>query len=81
VNIARAVADIPGATPVFGIPGAWTWSPAPGLVFAGALSADGEHLFRVDTRDSLDENLVRDVFVFARTSATRTSTSTPRCAA
>lgn len=66
MDIARAVADIPGATPAFGIPDAWMWSPAPGLVFAGALSADGEHLFRVNTRDSFDESLVRDVFVFAR---------------
>jgi hypothetical protein len=66
VDIATVVAEIPGVTPAFGILDAWTWSPAPGLVFAEALSPDGERLFRLNMRGSFDEQLVRAVFVFAR---------------
>jgi hypothetical protein len=52
-----------------GLPDAWHWSPAPGLDFAAALSADGRHLFQVNARDTYDQNLVAAILHTARESS------------
>ncbi|MFF1676064.1 hypothetical protein ACFVYG_08530 [Streptomyces sp. NPDC058256] len=63
---AAVVSAFPGAEDFPGVPDAWHWSPAPGLDFSAALSADGRHLFQVNTRDSYDEGLVRALLLTAR---------------
>lgn len=66
MDIEQAVLGLPGAAPAFGLPNAWMWSRPPTMVLAGALSADGKRLFRVDARHSFDETLVGAVLAFAR---------------
>jgi hypothetical protein len=66
VDLAAALAAMPGATPIPGIADAWHWALAPGLDFAAATSSDGKHAFQLFARLSYDEELVTAVFGFAR---------------
>ncbi|MGH4032928.1 hypothetical protein ACQB60_28790 [Actinomycetota bacterium Odt1-20B] len=68
---AVVVSTFPGAEQLSGVPDAWHWSPAPGLDFAAALSADGRHIFQVNARDSYDEALVRSLLMTARENSDR----------
>ncbi|MFE9648102.1 hypothetical protein ACFYO0_29100 [Streptomyces sp. NPDC006365] len=68
---AAVVSGFPGVEEFPGIPDCWRWSPAPGLDFAAALSADGQYLFQVNARDSYDEALVGAILAAAREDGSR----------
>ncbi|MFD4477472.1 hypothetical protein ACFWPU_15355 [Streptomyces sp. NPDC058471] len=63
---AAVVSAFPGAERMSEVPDAWHWSVAPGSHAAAVLSADGGHLFQVNSRDSYDEGLVRALLLTAR---------------
>lgn len=66
MNIRDAVAGFPGSVPLHGLGDAWYWSPAPGIDFTGALSADGHRLLQLRAADSYDQDLAVAVLEFAR---------------
>ena len=55
-----------GAEPLPGLPRSWHWSPAPGIDFAGVLSADGKRLLQLSGRNSYDQDLAVSTLRFAR---------------
>ncbi|MGV9247976.1 hypothetical protein [Streptomyces sp. NPDC003710] len=57
---------MPGAEPFPGLSDAWHWSPNPRFHFVAALATDREHVLQINTMDSYDETLVREVLAFAR---------------
>lgn len=66
MNIRAVVMEFPGVAPLSGLSDAWHWSPAPGIDFAGALSADGKRLLQLSGRDSYDQELAVAALGFAR---------------
>ncbi|CAL9489591.1 MULTISPECIES: hypothetical protein [Streptomyces] len=66
MDVRAVVTAFSGAAPLPGLPDAWHWSPAPGIDFAGALSADGKRLLQLSGRDSYDEDLAVATLRFAR---------------
>jgi hypothetical protein len=66
MDIRAVVTDFRGAAPLPGLPDSWHWSPAPGIDFAGALSADGKRLLQLSGRDSYDQDLAVAALAFAR---------------
>ncbi|MEV0529402.1 hypothetical protein AB0I66_38895 [Streptomyces sp. NPDC050439] len=66
MNTRKAVAGFPGSIQLDGLENAWYWSPAPGIDFAGALSADGRRLLQLRAADSYDQKLAVAVLGFAR---------------
>jgi hypothetical protein len=65
VDIAAAVNDLPGARPVAGLDGCWTWSGGK-FHFTLALTADGKHAMQLNCRGEMDLELVLSVLSFAR---------------
>lgn len=66
MDIRATVTGFRGAAPLAGLDDAWHWSPAPGIDFAAALSADGKRLLQMSARDSYDEALAVAALRFAR---------------
>ncbi|MFI1764335.1 hypothetical protein ACH41H_20115 [Streptomyces sp. NPDC020800] len=66
MDIAAKLSVLPNAKPLPGVARAWEWSPAPGFVLLAALSSDGRHAFRLNTKDSYDAEMCRAVLEFAR---------------
>ncbi|MDN3024660.1 hypothetical protein [Streptomyces sp. S.PB5] len=66
MDIRSVVTTFKGVGPLPGLPDSWHWSPAPGIDFAGALSADGKRLLQLSSRDSYDEDLALATLAFAR---------------
>ncbi|WP_435221747.1 hypothetical protein [Streptomyces sp. Tue6028] len=66
MDIRAVVTGFPNATSIPGLDDAWHWTPAPGIDFAGALSADGERLLQLSGRDSYDQELASATLMFAR---------------
>src|ERR1700753_3132290 len=66
VDLAANFSAMPNASPLAGLSGAWHWAKVPGLDFAAALSADGEHAFQCFALRTYDEGLVTAVLAFAR---------------
>ena len=66
MGICTVVTGFRGAEPLPGLPDSWHWSPAPGIDFAGALSADGKRLLQLSGRNSCDQNLAVGTLRFAR---------------
>ncbi|MFF3405434.1 hypothetical protein ACFYW8_04315 [Streptomyces sp. NPDC002742] len=66
MDIRAVVSGFPNAEPLPGPADAWHWSPAPGIDFAGALSADGRRLLQLSARNSYDQELAVATLEFAR---------------
>ncbi|ELP69982.1 hypothetical protein ACKI1I_17900 [Streptomyces turgidiscabies] len=66
MDIRAVVAGFRGVEPLPGLPDSWHWSPAPGIDFAGALSADGKRLLQLSGRNSYDQDLAVRTLRFAR---------------
>lgn len=66
MDLGGALAAMPDAEAVTGLPDAWHWSPNPMFHFAAALTSDKEHVLQVNARGSYDEDLVRALLSFAR---------------
>ncbi|MDJ0340844.1 hypothetical protein QMK19_18860 [Streptomyces sp. H10-C2] len=66
MDIREVVTSFRDAAPLPGLDNAWSWAPAPGLDFAGALSADGGRLLQLNARDSYDQDLAVATLAFAR---------------
>ncbi|WP_217170288.1 hypothetical protein [Streptomyces sp. AC512_CC834] len=66
MDVRAVVMGLSGAVPLPGLPDAWHWSPATGVDFAGALSADGKRLLQLSGRDTYDEGLAVSILRFAR---------------
>ncbi|MFG2790528.1 hypothetical protein [Streptomyces sp. NPDC048419] len=62
----RAVVAEFGGEPLPALSDSWQWSPAPGIDFARALSADGKRLLQLSSRDSFDPALATRTLGFAR---------------
>ncbi|MGW5346991.1 hypothetical protein [Streptomyces sp. NPDC004050] len=69
MNVEQAVAEISGIEEFPGLHNAWRWSPTPRFVFSLALDVDNNRLYQVNTLDSFDEGLVREVLRLSRQSA------------
>jgi hypothetical protein len=65
VDVAAVMKEFPGAKPLAGLDGCWTWS-AGRFYFALALPADGGHALQLNCRDVLDPDLAIAVLAFAR---------------
>lgn len=66
MQISEIVERIPGVQPIASLSGAWKWSPAPGVNFAAALTADGDKIFRINVMGGVGESLIAPVLSFAR---------------
>ncbi|MEU6222648.1 hypothetical protein [Streptomyces sp. NPDC047042] len=66
MDVHAIVTGFRGAEPLPGLPDSWHWSPAPGIDFAGALSADGNRLLQLSGRNSYDQDLAVSTLRFAR---------------
>ena len=66
MDIRGVVAGFKNVRPLAGLGDAWHWSPAPGVNFAGALSADGERLLQLSTKPGFAEELATATLAFAR---------------
>jgi hypothetical protein len=65
VDIAAAVNEFPGVSPVAGLEDCWIW-PAGRFHFVLAQTADGGHALQLNCRETLDLELVVAVLAFAR---------------
>jgi hypothetical protein len=66
MDIREVVSEFKNVAPLAGLADAWHWSPAPGINFAGALSADGARLLQLSTKPGFAEELARRTLEFAR---------------
>ncbi|MDN3272531.1 hypothetical protein [Streptomyces sp. MA15] len=66
MGIEEAVSRIDGIEEFPGLDRAWRWSPTPSFVFSLALDEEGDRLYQVNTLDSFNEELVREVLLFSR---------------
>ncbi|MCM2422428.1 hypothetical protein [Streptomyces sp. RKAG293] len=66
MDIRAVVTGFRNVAPLPGLEDAWHWSPAPGINFAGALSADGARLLQTNSRGTFDNELAVAVLTFAR---------------
>ncbi|MDT0265826.1 hypothetical protein RM844_05925 [Streptomyces sp. DSM 44915] len=66
MNIREAVTGFPAVAELEGLEDAWRWSPAPGIDFAGTLSADGNRLIQTSSRDSYEQDLAVAILRFAQ---------------
>ncbi len=66
MDIQEVVAGFKNVVPLADLANAWHWSPAPGINFAGALSADGERLLQLSTKPGFPEPLATATLAFAR---------------
>lgn len=66
VDLRAVVSRFRSVEPLPGLADGWHWTLAPGIEFAGALSADGRRLLQLSGRNSYDEDLVVATLEFAR---------------
>ncbi|WP_419995886.1 hypothetical protein [Streptomyces boninensis] len=66
LSLRDTVTGFRNAASLVGLEDAWYWSPAPGIDFAGGLSADGRRLLQMSARDTYGEELALAVLRFGR---------------
>ncbi|WP_146057487.1 hypothetical protein [Streptomyces sp. SM12] len=66
MTVRSTVETFPAVRALEGLDQAWFWSPAPGLNFYGAATADGSRLFQLHTRDHADDAFAVALLAHAR---------------
>lgn len=66
IDLAARLSSLPNARPLSSLPFAWEWSPAPGFVLLAALSTNQQWAYRLNTKDSYDEELCLRILEFVR---------------